>query len=84
MRFAIHVLFVAISFFVDVLLLLYDVLLLLYCYFCICILLKINELQMRFFRTRLIQDNNLGQGYGILVPKWLKKLPKTILSEKEQ
>jgi hypothetical protein len=26
-----------------------------------------------FFRTRLIQDNNLGQGYGILVPKWLKK-----------
>lgn len=39
---------------------------------------------MRFFRTRLIQDNNLGQGYGILVPKWLKKLPKTILSEKEQ
>lgn len=27
--------------------------------------------------TRLIQDNNLGQGYRILVPKWLKSCPKT-------
>nr|CRY97076.1 hypothetical protein [uncultured prokaryote] len=28
---------------------------------------------MYFFSTRLIQDNNLGQGYGILVQNGLKK-----------
>jgi hypothetical protein len=42
-------------------------------FFVLLYYLKSASCKCVFFRTRLIQDNNLGQGYGILVPKWLKK-----------